>query len=166
MIEDDYERYVSVVASVNEKIPIEMRYTPDAQQDVKDTDEFSAWLQLSSVKAGLGVQARLSLADDPIATAKYIAKYLFKQTMSDVWPKGWKRVRYSHTWPKLPQSSAKSAFPVFTAYDWSKVAKLDGVIETSSEDVYERALLRQCYNVVCNHKNKIDLYENEQRTSR
>lgn len=159
-IVDDYTRYCKDVKTVNAEIPQEMRYTPEPVKDIDHRQMFSIWLSLASVKAGLGVQCRMAVADVVEGASRYMAAYLFKQTAFQQWPKGWKRVRYSQNWPKMPHDATTTAFPVLSAHDWAKVAALRGTIETKSPDVYRRALLWLCSNVLCTTPNPYDLPTN------
>jgi len=156
-IVDHYEKYCADVQRVNASIPEEMRYSPDKLADIDHRQMFSVWLSLASVKAGLGVQCRMAIADVVEGASRYMAAYLFKVTMFKQWPKNWRRVRYSNNWPKMPQNDTTEAFPVLSAHDWSNVAALDGTIEIYSPDVYERALRWECLNVICKTDNDIDL---------
>lgn len=154
---DDYERYTASVARVNAKLPEEMRFSPEPIEKFSFLDMWSEWFALACVKAGLGVQCRVTVVDLVEGVSRYIAKYLFKECMQTDWPEGWRRVRYSQNWPKLPEIEGSSAFVVLSAVDWQKVALLPGTVETFNQDVYERALLWECLNVVCRVPNAIDL---------
>jgi hypothetical protein len=154
---DHYTQYCLDVERINEEIPVEQRYAPHFPSKFTHLDMFSEWLCINAVRAGLGVQTRISIVDTVEGCSRYVAKYLFKHTMKDKFPKGWKRVRYAQSYPKMPDVSSNTAFVVFTAYDWSMVARLGGEIETFDPNVYQRALLRECYNVVCNVENDIDM---------
>jgi len=65
-------------------------------------------LQSAICSSGLGEQYDLSRVRDGAAVARYIGKYLFKSSLLTHWPEGWRRVRYSHNWPKtdLPKTDA------------------------------------------------------------
>jgi len=65
-----------------------------------------------------------------------------------LWPKGWKRVRYSQSWPKLQEHENDSAFPVLTYDDWKKVGRLGVAVLADSNETYEAALLRLITNVI------------------
>lgn len=142
----EYGRYLLSVGEINSKIPPKMRFKPEPKEEFGLLDYHSQYLMLSSVSAGLGVQARVSLVDNPEACSRYVAKYLFKNTAFDDWPKGWKRVRYSQNWPKLPEKSNPNAFVVLTAWDWYLAAD-SGKLITRSYDVYERACRQGLRNV-------------------
>ncbi|HEY9651958.1 MAG TPA: hypothetical protein V6C95_14940 [Coleofasciculaceae cyanobacterium] len=85
--------------------------------------------------------------DSPAAASRYIAKYLFKHSVFEIWPPKWKRVRYSQNWPKLPEKSNPAAFVILTAWDWHLAAD-SGDLKTSSYQVYERALRQGLRNVI------------------
>lgn len=154
---DDYERYTLSVQRVNEKIPPAMRFSPEPLKDIDHRQMFSEWLSLASVKAGLGVQCRIAVADLVEGASRYMAKYLFKTAMFESWPPKWRRVRYSRNWPKMPEFPTTSAFPVLSAYDWMRVANLPGTIKTHSLATYEHALLWRCLNVAYDASNPIEL---------
>lgn len=142
----DYDRYLSSVGDINAKIPPSMRFTPEPKEKFGFLDYHSQYLMLSSVSAGLGVQARISLVDSPEACSRYIAKYLFKNTAFEDWPKGWKRVRYSQNWPKLPEKSNPRAFVILSAWDWNMAAD-SGDLVTRDYATYERAIRQGLRNV-------------------
>lgn len=158
-IVDHYEQYCHDVQHVNAKIPSEQRYAPAPMKDIDHRQLFSVWLSLASVKAGMGVQCRIAIADLVEGASRYMAKYLFKTAMFETWPPKWRRIRYSNNWPKLPEFPTTSAFPVLAREDWTRMAQLPGTIETRDPQVYERAMLHLCLNVVCNVANDIDLEE-------
>jgi len=94
------------------------------------------------VMAGLGEQYDLSLAQTPVAASRYIAKYMFKDSMFGThWPKGWKRVRYSQTFPKLP-NKVTDAFVLLSRRDWEKLASLAASIYTDSPETKDECLYR------------------------
>lgn len=72
----------------------------------------SDWLARAVVNAGLGQQYDISIVHSVEAASRYIAKYLFKDSLLTVWPKGWKRVRYSQNWPKLEKTTDVKAIPL------------------------------------------------------
>lgn len=158
-IVDDYERYCDAVHRVNAQIPKQMRHSPELLKDIDHRQMYSEWLSLACVKAGLGVQCRLAIADLVEGASRYIAKYLFKTAMFEVWPPKWRRVRYSNNWPGMPEFATTDAFPVISRADWTRVALLPGAIEISSPAVYELAMRHLCLNVVCNSANAYDLEE-------
>lgn len=83
----------------------------------------SDWLQNAVRKAGLGEQYDFSLVRNVEGASRYAAKYLFKETMFAAdWPKGWKRIRYSNNFPKLPEV-ATDAFPLIEFSDWHLLSR-------------------------------------------
>jgi len=102
----------------------------------------SEYFTQANVDAGLGVQCRLSAVENDEAAARYIAKYFFKETVFERWPKSWKRVRYSQNWPKLPEIKG-DAMILLTAFDWLALAKKAVRILTKDDGtrrIVERAL--------------------------
>lgn len=97
----------------------------------------SDWLQERCISAGLGEQYDISIVREPEAVSRYVAKYLFKPSMlSDVWPKNWQRIRYSNSWPKLPEMQSE-AVPLVSEDDWRELAKKALVLhvhDQASED--------------------------------
>lgn len=108
----------------------------------------SLWFDQQNRRAGLGTQHRIEPVHNPIGLAAYVAKYLFKDCMSTVWPPRWKRIRYSRSWPKLPEISSPEAFPVVRAADWKRVNALPGAVSAADEYCYHRALLALALNVI------------------
>jgi len=102
-------------------------------------------LERACVACGLGRQYDLSGLGSVEGASRYVAKYLFKETVfSTVWPKGWRRVRYSQNWPKLPEING-DAMILLTAFDWLALAKKAVRIITKDDGtrkVCERALSR------------------------
>jgi len=69
------------------------------------------WWKDNARKAGFGFMAKESEKHvQPEKAGFYIGKYLFKQLQRDVYPKGYRRVRTSRLWPKLP--------PLDRSEDW------------------------------------------------
>lgn len=143
---DDYEAYLSSVERINGSVPVQMRFTAIPKSEVSLLDYHSEWLMLAAVKAGLGVQCRISIVDIVEAASRYIAKYLFKSANFEEWPKGWKRIRYSNNWPKLPEQHNPLAFAVLSAWDWYLAAD-SGKLITHSYNVYEKARGMGLHNI-------------------
>lgn len=99
-----------------EKIP----YWKDA---VRSND-----LQSAVCSCGLGEQYDISPVRDISAVARYIGKYLFKSSLLTKWPPNWRRVRYSHNWPKSEVLPKSQAFPIIKKQDWYKLATLTDVV--------------------------------------
>jgi len=103
---------------------------------------YSEWWLDKNVSAGLGNQCEITEILNPVAVAVYVSKYLFKDAISTVWPKGWKRVRYSQNWPKLPHEKPDIAFPLVRLQDWHKMESLDIKVYADSEQTLEAAYAR------------------------
>ena len=108
---------------------------------------YSKWFVNKNISAGLGHVCDITVVRNPIAVAVYIAKYLFKDAQITLWPKGWKRIRYAQSWPKLEHESSGKGFPVLRAADWFRVSQLQEVIAKDNV-AYERALSALCENVL------------------
>lgn len=92
----------------------------------------SEYVGQSVVRAGLGGQYDITQAGSVEAVSRYVAKYLFKDNIfNDRWPKGWKRVRYSQSFPKLRRDKS-DAFVLLKRDDWQRLARL-AVIVTANE---------------------------------
>ena len=161
VVSEFYERYLVEVEQLNGWLTETgqgMNFAPGEVGEFGFMDMFSLWLSKQCVKVGLGVQCRVSFVEQSEAVSRYVAKYLFKDSALTRWPKGWKRVRYSQSWPKMKVSEgATGAYPVLTRDDWKRVASETGTIVAKDGDVYERALLHLCTNVICKQPNHIDL---------
>jgi len=100
-------------------------------------------LETACFECGLGWQYDLSELGSVEGASRYVAKYLFKETIfSERWPKGWRRVRYSQNWPKLPEIKS-DAMILLTAFDWLALAKKAVRITTKDEGtrkICERSL--------------------------
>lgn len=80
----------------------------------------SDYIQERCVSAGLGDQYDISRVKSAEGVSRYVAKYLFKDTIFETtWRKNWKRVRYSNSFPKMPDKTNDDAFPLITEQDWS-----------------------------------------------
>jgi len=78
---------------------------PDAQATVDGRGNrafVSRWFAQANESAGLGSQHRISEVASAEAVSRYVAKYMFKESMTETFPPKWKRVRYSQNFPKLP----------------------------------------------------------------
>lgn len=92
-------------------------------------------LEHACTECGLGCQYDISRLESVEAGSRYAAKYLFKDSIfQTIWPKGWKRVRYSQNWPKLPKKEGK-AFVLLTAMDWGRLAREALIIKTPNDGV-------------------------------
>ncbi len=99
-----------------------------------------AWWKTNGRECGLGYMAEEELVKSPAAAASYVHKYINKQLGAVVWPKGFRRVRTSHQFPKLP--------PPAPLADWS--FKLLPTGETNEQTVYKNAIDQGYYPTVQN----------------
>lgn len=84
----------------------------------------SEYIRASCVRSGLGEQYDITPAGKIEAVSRYVAKYLFKDNIfADRWPKGWKRVRYSQSFPKL-EPKKTDAFVLLKRDDWQRLASV------------------------------------------
>jgi len=87
-------------------------------------------LERACFECGLGWQYDLSELQSVEGASRYVAKYLFKETIfTDKWPKGWKRVRYSQNWPKLPEVKT-DAILLLSNEDWGNLARKALIVTT------------------------------------
>lgn len=61
------------------------------------------WLKRAARESGLGYMDDETLLKSPRGAAHYTSKYLGKSLECCDWPKGFRRVRASRNWPKLPE---------------------------------------------------------------
>lgn len=95
----------------------------------------SDWLQRAVISAGLGEQYDISLVASHEAASRYVAKYLFKQTaLSYRWPKGWKRVRYSQSWPKMPDVSS-DCMVLLSEDDWRWLGRRAAIVNVGDAEI-------------------------------
>lgn len=111
-------------------------YTTTAQGfPAKHTTLQSEILERAITESGLGFQYDLSRVESVEAGSRYMAKYLFKASIFEtIWPKGWRRVRYSNNWPKLPEKDT-NAFILVTWMDWHRLAREAFIIQTQNEGI-------------------------------
>lgn len=93
----------------------------------------SDYIQRSSIAVGLGAQYDISTAQTTGGVARYVAKYLFKDSIfNTTWPVGWKRVRYSQSFPKLSDKKT-DAMVLIRRDDWKQLARKAVTIAPKSE---------------------------------
>ena len=109
------------------------------RKKVKEAVLRSDWLAQQVVRSGLGKEYDISFVDTVEGASRYVAKYLFKDTIfTDKWPKGWKRVRYSQSFPKLPQKKS-DAIVLLSQADWVELARKAVVVTTKNLADYSTA---------------------------
>jgi len=96
-------------------------------------------LEQACVDCGLGRQYDISEVESVEAGSRYMAKYLFKESIfTTKWPKGWRRVRYSQNWPKLPDVKGE-AFVLIKKTDWWRLSRLAVTVVTKDDYAKQRA---------------------------
>jgi hypothetical protein len=90
-------------------------------------------LERACVGCGLGRQYDISRVSNFEAGSRYMAKYLFKESIfQTVWPAKWRRVRYSQSWPKLPNVKGE-AIILLTTFDWYKLSQYAAIVLTKDD---------------------------------
>lgn len=114
----------------------------------------SDYLLQRCTSAGLGDQYDISTVRSAEAASRYVAKYMFKESMflTD-WPKKWRRVRYSHSFPKLPEQKS-DAMVLITKQDWRDLARKAVVVRPKDIASHEEAMyqLKGSDMIVWRHK--------------
>lgn len=99
----------------------------------------SDWFANTLRSSGLGEQYDISRVESAEGAARYVAKYLFKPTIfTDDWPKGWKRIRYSQSFPKQEEKQT-DAIVLLSQEDWYKLAQKALFVTVSTLDDFEEA---------------------------
>lgn len=110
-------------------------------------------LQAAVCSSGLGEQYDFSRVRSPQAVSRYVGKYLFKSSLITVWPKGWKRVRYSQNWPN-EKLDTTDGFVLLSWRDWENLAKKAVRVTCDEEDTFQYAAwkLRSSDTIVSKRK--------------
>lgn len=99
----------------------------------------SDFLAKTVSSAGLGEQYDISIVRSIEAASRYVAKYMFKDSQfSALFPKHWKRVRYSQSWPDLEREKT-NAFVLLSREDWNRLADLASVVDAEEGAAFEDA---------------------------
>lgn len=99
----------------------------------------SQYLAKCVVSSGLGEQYDISKVDKVEGASRYVAKYLFHPDMFKAkYPKGWKRIRYSQSFPKLLPAET-TCFVLLTSEDWRVLARAALVVDCHGEIAYYEA---------------------------
>lgn len=100
----------------------------------------SDWFERRCVSAGLGNQYEITKVKSAKGVANYVAKYLFKDAMATRWPRGWRRIRYSRTFPKdFEVIHTEFGFPVLSKGDWRKIRDFRRTVHVNSVLLYHDA---------------------------
>jgi hypothetical protein len=106
----------------------------------------SDWFEGALKKAGLGNQYDITRVESAEGASRYVAKYLFKPTIFTAdWPKGWKRIRYSQSFPDATERET-NAIVLLTQEDWYKLAEKAVVVTVGTIDDYEEARNRMHFH--------------------
>ena len=99
----------------------------------------SDWFEGQIKRAGLGDQYNITRVQSAEGASRYVAKYLFKPSIFTAdWPKGWKRVRYSQSFPKAKERET-NAIVLLSQEDWYKLASKTAVVTVSTLDDFQEA---------------------------
>lgn len=97
----------------------------------------SKWFQGQVIRSGLGKQYEITKVENAEAASRYVAKYLFKSTIFTAsWPSGWKRIRYSQSFPDAPERET-NAIVLLTQDDWYRLASKTAVVTVATIDDFE-----------------------------
>jgi len=102
----------------------------------------SQWFIDANESAGLGKQCRISLVESAEKVSRYVAKYMFKDSMLTKWPTHWRRVRYSNNWPKPPYRPAEWVQQLQKPADWKAAADKAVVFVCETDGIFEAAYHR------------------------
>ena len=89
--------------------------------------------------SGLGNICEITRVDVPAAVAVYISGYLTKHGQTDVFPKHWKRVRWSREWPDMPEPEFIYSRSLLKQHDYDSADKQKTWFAAESEMVYALA---------------------------
>lgn len=109
-------------------------------------------IALLNERAGLGPQYEITEIQTPEAAAVYVSKYLFKDSMTTQWPKGWRRVRYSQSWPRLPERKPADGYPLLKMSDWLRMQAENPKVYADSQVTLEAAYARLITCVIYQEK--------------
>jgi len=99
----------------------------------------SAWFARANATAGLGSQHRITRVTEPAAVSRYVAKYMFKDSMIEKFPPKWKRVRYSQNFPKLPLVVPEVCITLDSRQAWKRAAETPIMWVAENEVIYSIA---------------------------
>jgi len=96
------------------------------------------WWKDNARACGLGYMADESEVRSPAGSYTYAIKYLGKALEFTAWPRGWRRVRTSQGWPKLPEMET---VPGWTWLPLTQDQKLSWTVRMLENDGYTVAML-------------------------
>lgn len=110
---------------------------------------YSKWFHKAHENSGLGSQSQITAVGSVEGTARYVAKYLFKDMQLTKMPANWHRVRYSQSFPKVDEKEKPENVQYITVKgdnDWIQVGKQSIRFTTESHSIYALAN-RRVHNV-------------------
>jgi len=127
-------------SDVKSEIVRKKKITPSGQpQNIVSENLRSDWFEGQIRKSGLGEQYNITRVKSAEGASRYVAKYLFKPSIfADDWPPGWKRIRYSQSFPKAEERQT-NAIVLLTQEDWYKLASKTLFVTVGTLDDYEEA---------------------------
>jgi len=105
---------------------------------IETADLGKRWWKDNARQSGMGYMADESEVRTPAGASWYVVKYIGKALKTTDWPKGFRRVRTSRSWPKLPVQT------VLIDWSWLVIKHPDSLDETRGRYEgagYEVALL-------------------------
>jgi hypothetical protein len=100
------------------------------------------WWKDNGRECGLGFMAEEEFARTAGGVAHYVSKYVGKQLGAIIWPKGFRRVRTSHDFPKLPppKELPNWQFQMIPTGELSEIAVMDSFHEMNYQVRIETSL--------------------------
>jgi len=124
-------------------------FTPDDSEVYQDEKGrftlISAAFISAVVASGLGPQCQITVIETPEAVAHYISGYLEKHVNSDVWPRHWRRVRWSRDWPDLPDQQADFRAVLRDRHSFEQADKSGYQFQADNDLIYEYARRRMIH---------------------
>lgn len=124
-------------------------FAPDDSQVLQDSKgrfslESEGFIN-AVVAAGLGPQCQITVIETPEAVAHYISGYLEKHANSDLFPRSWRRVRWSKEWPDLPPFESEYSAVLRDRQAWSKIDALGHTFLAENDTMYQYARKRMVH---------------------
>lgn len=117
----------------------------------------SDWFTGQVQKAGLGIENDIQPLISASAASRYIAKYLFKSALTMVWKKGWKRVRYSQSFPKATEREIDSETIVLLRHeDWTALMLTGLNVECWNDEALDKAREMLPRQIIVDHTRQTD----------
>lgn len=105
----------------------------------KTVEYESGWFSRANESSSLGSQHRISEVKSASAVSRYVAKYMFKDSLLTRWPPKWKRVRYSANWPAMPEYAPDFVEVLRSQSNWHAVGRRYENFLCESIETYELA---------------------------